>query len=61
MLLELIHLAGKGRELDCGNRILAERYSREDGKYGHINNVVLGNEIDYAYDYNNIADKADII
>ena len=37
---------------------LAERYSREDGKYGHINNVVLGNEIDYAYDYNNISDKA---
>lgn len=37
---------------------MAERYSREDGKYGHINNVVLGNEIDYAYDYNNISDKA---
>lgn len=37
---------------------LAERYSREDEKYGHINNVVLGNEIDYAYDYNNISDKA---
>lgn len=37
---------------------LAERYSREDGKYGQINNVVLGNEIDYAYSYNNIADKA---
>lgn len=37
---------------------LAERYSREDGKYGHINNVVLGNEIDYAYNYNNIAAKA---
>lgn len=37
---------------------LAERYSRENGKYGQIDNVVLGNEIDYAYSYNNIADKA---
>lgn len=36
---------------------LAERYSREDGKYGQINNVVLGNEIDYAYSYNNIASE----
>ena len=37
---------------------LAERYSRSNNKYGRINNVVLGNEIDYAYDYNNIAAKA---
>ena len=37
---------------------LAERYSRADKKYGRINNVVVGNEIDYAYDYNNIGPKA---
>ncbi len=36
---------------------LADRYSRENGKYGQVDNVVVGNEIDYAYDYNNIADK----
>jgi len=35
---------------------LASRYSRS-AKTGLVNNYVLGNEIDYAFDYNRISDK----
>lgn len=33
---------------------LAERYSREDGMYGHVANFVIGNEIDKAFDWNSM-------
>ncbi len=33
---------------------LAERYSRENGQFGHISQLVIGNEIDKAYQWNSM-------
>lgn len=37
--------------------LLAERHTDNDGARGFISNFVIGNEIDYARDYNRISDK----
>lgn len=33
---------------------LADRYTREDMKYGRVSNFVIGNEVDAAYEWNNM-------